>query len=74
MELINYLSSDGDFAASSDTRQPSRAETPISVVCSSCQLLLFASVLGEHKKVELHALHRYMQCYLLNLGVGNSEI
>jgi len=34
MSLINYLSSDGDFVGSVDeTRQPSRAETPVSVVC-----------------------------------------
>jgi len=32
MQLINYLSSDGDFAGSSDVKQPSRAETPVSMV------------------------------------------
>jgi len=35
MELINYLSSDGDFADSTDEMKqpPSRDETPVSVVC-----------------------------------------
>jgi len=35
MELINYLSSDGDFAGSSSVKQPSRAETPVSLVCAT---------------------------------------
>jgi len=34
MELINYLSSDGDFADSTDMKQPSRAETPVPLVCA----------------------------------------
>ena len=34
MELINYLSNDGDFAGSVDeTMQSSRADTPVSMVC-----------------------------------------
>jgi len=42
MELINYLSCDGDFDSSTDMKQPSRAETPVSLVCVtySCYLLI----------------------------------
>ena len=34
-ELINYLSSDGDYAGSPDMKQPSRADTPVSLVCAA---------------------------------------
>ena len=48
MELINYLSSDGDFAGSSDVKQPSRAETPVSVVsATSYRILVILKIVIE---------------------------
>jgi len=42
MELINYLSCDRDLDGSSDMKQLSRTETPVSLVCViySCYLLM----------------------------------
>jgi len=39
MELINYLGRDGDFSGSCDAKEPSRAETPVSVVRNVVVLL-----------------------------------
>lgn len=40
MALINYVSGDGDLVCSTDDiKQPSRADTPVSVVCVICVVL-----------------------------------